>query len=163
MSTSVQPIPPGHENLIPHLVCSPCDKAIDFYKQAFGAVEFHRMIEPGGKRIMHAAMQLGKSIFFLNDDFPEACGGKSQTAVALQGTPVTLHRYVENCDAAIQQAVDAGATVMMPATDMFWGDRYGMVVDPFGHRWSIATHITDLTPQQMQAAMNTACAPAAQR
>jgi PhnB protein len=158
MSKSKQSIPPGHENLIPHLVCDPCSKAIEFYKKAFGAEEIHRMVEPGGGRIMHAAIRFGNCLVFLNDDFPETCGGKSHTATALKGTPVTIHHYVENCDAAIKRAQDAGATVLMPAEDMFWGDRYGVVTDPFGHKWSFATRIQDLTSAQMQAAVNEACA-----
>lgn len=160
MTKSVQKIPPGHENLIPHLVCSPCAEAIEFYKKAFGAVEIRRMPEPGGNRIMHAAIRIGTSFVFLVDDFPEHCEGKSGTATALNGTPVTLHHYVEDCDAAIQRAVKAGATVLMPAADMFWGDRYGVVTDPFGHRWSFATHQKDLTPEQMQTAMKEAFAQA---
>jgi PhnB protein len=102
---------------------------------------------------MHAAIRIGKHLVFLVDDFPEFCGGKSQTPKALGGTPVTIHRYVENCDAAIKRAVDAGATVMMPPADMFWGDRYGIVTDPYGHNWSLATHIKDLSPAEMQAGM----------
>jgi uncharacterized glyoxalase superfamily protein PhnB len=158
MSKSTQPIPPGHENLIPHLVCDGCSKAIEFYKQAFGAEEAHRMPAPDG-RLMHAAIRIGNSIVFLVDDFPEFCGGKSESPTGLKGTPVTLHHYVENCDAAIKRAVDAGATVTMPAADMFWGDRYGVVTDPFGHKWSFATHLKDLTPDQIQAAMRGASAP----
>jgi PhnB protein len=155
MSNSTQPIPPGHENLIPHLVCERCSEAIEFYKKAFGAEEVHRMPTPDG-RIMHAALVIGKSLLFLVDDFPEFCGGKSQSPAGLKGTPVTIHHYVENCDAAIQRAEDAGATVTMPAQDMFWGDRYGIVTDPFGHKWSFATHLKDLTVEQMQAAMQEA-------
>lgn len=158
MSHSSQPIPPGMEGLIPHLVCDPCAAAIDFYKQAFGAEELHRMPGPDGQRIMHAAIRLGSSIVFLVDDFPEFCDGKSESPKALRGTPVTLHRYVQNCDAAIEKAQAAGATVVMPAMDMFWGDRYGVVVDPFGHKWSFATHLKDLTPDEMQAGMNAAFA-----
>ena len=158
MSKSTQPIPPGHENLIPHLVCDPCSEAIEFYKKAFGAEEIHRMPAPDGRRIMHAAIRIGNSFVFLVDDFPEFCGGKSSSPKALKGTPVTIHHYVENCDAAIKRAQDAGATVMMPAADMFWGDRYGVVTDPFGHKWSFATHIKDLTPDEMQAAMKEAFA-----
>ena len=160
MSKSIQPIPPGHEHLIPHLVCDACADAIEFYKRAFGAEEAHRMLEPDGKRIMHAALRIGSSIFFVNDDFPETCGGQSQTPKGLNGTPVVLHRYVENCDAAVERAQKAGATVLMPPTDMFWGDRYAMLTDPYGHKWSLATHIKDLTPNQMQAAMKDACAAA---
>jgi PhnB protein len=90
---------------------------------------------------------------FLVDDFPEHCEGKSETAIALKGTPVTLHHYVPSCDAAIKRAHDAGATILMPAQDMFWGDRYGLVQDPYGHKWAFATHIKDLTPEQMMADM----------
>src|SRR6185295_20341033 len=158
MSKSTQPIPPGHEHLIPHLVVNNCANAIEFYKKAFGAEEIHRMPEPGGKRIMHAALRVGNGFLFLNDEFPEACGGKSLSPTALKGTPATFHQYVTDCDAAIKRAQDAGATVLMPASDMFWGDRYGVVTDPFGHQWSFATHIKDLTPEQMEAGMKEACA-----
>jgi uncharacterized glyoxalase superfamily protein PhnB len=157
MSKSTQPIPPGQENLIPHLVCSPCAEAIEFYKKAFGAEEVSRAPTPDG-RIMHAHLRIGKSHLFLVDDFPEYCGGKSSTPAALKGTPVTMHRYVENCDAAIKRAQDAGATVQMPPMDMFWGDRFGVVIDPFGHKWSLATHKQDLTPAEMQAGMKAAFA-----
>src|SRR5947209_6986515 len=158
MNKSPQPIPPGHENLIPHLVCDSCSEAIDFYKKAFGAEEIHRIPAPDGRRIMHAAIRIGNSFVFLVDDFPEHCGGKSSSATALQGTPVTIHHYVANCDAAIKRAADAGATVQMPATDMFWGDRYGMVTDPYGHKWSFATHVKDVTAAEMQTAMKDAFA-----
>ena len=107
MSKPIQPIPPGHENLIPHLVCSPCSAAIEFYKKAFGAEEVHRIPAPDGRRIMHAAIRIGKSFVFLVDDFPEFCGGKSSTPTALKGTPVTIHHYVDNCDASIKRAQDA--------------------------------------------------------
>ncbi len=153
----IQSIPPGHENLIPHLVCSPCAEAIEFYKKAFGAEELHRMPSPDG-RIMHAAIKIGSSFVFLVDDFPEYCGGKSSSPTSLGGTPVTMHHYVENCDAAIEKAAKAGATVTMPPMDMFWGDRYGVITDPYGHNWSFATHIKDLTPEQMQAGMKEAFA-----
>ena len=156
MSKSTQAIPPGHENLIPHLVCDPCSEAIEFYKKAFGAEEIQRAPAPDGRKIMHAAIRIGNSFVFLADDFPEFCGGKSSSPKALKGTPVTIHHYVENCDAAIKRAQDAGATVMMPAQDMFWGDRYGVVTDPYGHKWSFATHIKDVTPAEMQAAMKDA-------
>jgi PhnB protein len=154
--SKVTPIPPGHENLIPHLCCSPTSEAIEFYKKAFGAEEIHRMPAPDGKRIMHAAMRIGKSLFFLNDDFPEYCGGKKNTPTALGGTPVSLHHYVEDCDAAIKRAADAGAKVIMPASDMFWGDRYGVISDPFGHKWSFATHIKDLTADEREQGMKAA-------
>jgi PhnB protein len=154
-----QPVPQGFEGLIPHLVCSPCADALDFYARAFGAQELCRMPGPDG-RLMHAAMQIGNSVFFLNDDFPEYCGGKSRTATALGNTPVTIQRYVTDCDAAIRQAEKAGATVLMPASDMFWGDRYGLIRDPFGHQWSIATHLKDMTPAEMIEASKAAFAHA---
>jgi uncharacterized glyoxalase superfamily protein PhnB len=160
MTKSVQPIPAGKENLIPHLVCDPCAEAIEFYKKAFGAEELMRMPGPDGHRVMHAAIRIGNSHVFLADDFPEYCGGKASSPKALQGTPVTIHQYVRDCDAAVKRAVAAGATVVMPVEDMFWGDRYGIVTDPFGHSWSFATHIKDLTPAEMQAGMEQACAPA---
>jgi PhnB protein len=158
MSKSSQAIPPGHENLIPHLVCDPCAEAIEFYKKAFGAEELSRIPAPDGRRIMHAAIRIGTSFVFLVDDFPEFCGGKASSPKALQGTPVSLHHYVANCDAAIKRAQDAGATVAMPAQDMFWGDRYGVVIDPYGHKWSFATHVKDLTPDEMRAGMKEAFA-----
>jgi uncharacterized glyoxalase superfamily protein PhnB len=150
-------IPSGFENIIPHLVCSPCVEAIEFYKKAFGAEEVSRMPAPDG-RIMHAQIRIGKSFLFLVDDFPEYCGGQSSTATALKGTPVTLHQYVEDCDAAMKRAQDAGATVMMPADDMFWGDRYGAVVDPFGHKWSFGSRVREMSPAEMQEAMKGAFA-----
>lgn len=152
------PIPPGREGLIPHLVCSPCADAIEFYKRAFGAEEVSRAPAPDGQRLMHAEVRLGGRPVFLVDDFPEYCAGKSETPKALGGTPVTIHRYVEDVDAAIKQAEQAGGTVKMPAADMFWGDRYGVVVDPFGHQWSLATHISDPTPEEMAQAMQAAFA-----
>jgi uncharacterized glyoxalase superfamily protein PhnB len=152
------PIPPGHEGLIPHLVCEPCEKAIAFYKQAFGAEEVRRHPAPDGRRIMHAEIRIGGRPVFLVDDFPEYCGGKSCSPTALGGTPVTMHRFVDDCDAAIKRAEQAGATVTMPAQDMFWGDRYGIVTDPFGHSWSFATHLKDLTPDEIAKGMQSACA-----
>ena len=105
---------------------------------------------------MHAETRIGGQPVFLVDDFPEFRGGNSRTPTALGGTPVTIHRYVEDRDAAIKQAEEAGATVKMPAADMFWGDRYGVVTDPFGHSWSLATHQRDLTPDEMQEGMRAA-------
>lgn len=124
--------------IIPHLVSTDAAKAIDFYKAAFGATEVMRMPAEDGKRLMHAELMVGDQRLFLCDDFPEFCGGKSRTAVALGGSPVTLHMYVPDCDAAIKKAADAGAHVTMGASDMFWGDRYGQVRDPFGFTWSFA-------------------------
>ncbi|MET0852152.1 MAG: VOC family protein [Candidatus Rokuibacteriota bacterium] len=158
MSKVTRQIPAGREGLIAHLVCDPCADAIEFYKKAFGAEEVDRVLAPDGRRIVHAAIRIGGSFVFLVDDFPEFCGGKASSPKALGGTPVTIHRYVEDCDAAIKRAADAGATVTMPAGDMFWGDRYGVVTDPFGHSWSFATHVKDLTPAEVEAAMKEAFA-----
>ena len=152
-----KPIPDGHDGLIPHLTCSPCGEAIEFYKKAFGATEVHRMPSPDG-RVMHAAILIDNRPVFLADDFPEYCGGKASTATALGGTPVTIHRYVADCDAVIAQAEKAGATVTMPAMDMFWGDRYGQVRDPFGHMWAIATHQKDMSDAEMMEASKAAFA-----
>lgn len=145
------PIPDGCAGLVPHLVVDGAADAIDFYTRAFGAVELCRMPSPDG-RIMHAEMRIGDATFYLCDDFPEMCGGTARNPKALGTSPVTIHRYVKDCDAAIAKAEKAGAGVVMPATDMFWGDRYGQVQDPFGHFWSLATHVKDLTPEQMQEA-----------
>jgi PhnB protein len=146
-----QPIPPGRSGIIPHLVINDAAAALEFYKTAFGAVELFRMPTPDG-RLMHAEMKLGDAIFMLADDFPEYCEGASRSAKTLGGTPVGLHRYVEDCDAAVKRATDAGATILMPPQDMFWGDRYAVVIDPFGHQWSLATHIADPTPEELAAA-----------
>jgi PhnB protein len=152
-STSrTSPIPSGMEGIIPHLTCDACEKALEFYKKAFGAEELYRMPAPDGKRIMHAAITIGGRPIYLADDFPEYSGGKGRSPKALGGSAVTLHQYVADCDAAIKRAEQAGATVTMPAADMFWGDRYGVVTDPFGHSWSLATHISDPTPDEMAAA-----------
>jgi PhnB protein len=158
MSKATRPVPAGHESLIPHLVCDPCADAMEFYKRAFGAEEIDRVPAPDERRIVHAAMRIGGGVVFLVDDFPEFSGGKASSPKALNGTPVTIHRYVEDCDAAIRRAADAGATVVMPPDDMFWGDRYGVVTDPFGHNWSFATHVRDLSPADIKAAMKEAFA-----
>ena len=152
------PIPPGREGLIPHLVCDPCADAIEFYKKAFGAEECYRMLAPDKKRIMHAQILIGDKVIFLVDDFPEYCGGKPSSPKALGGSSVTIHQYVRDCDAAIQRAEKAGASVMMPAQDMFWGDRYGVLKDPYGHTWSFATHQKDLTPDEIRKASEAAFA-----
>ncbi|HMN96701.1 MAG TPA: VOC family protein [Phycisphaerales bacterium] len=148
-----QPIPPGRDGLIPHLVCEPCAAAIEFYVKALGATEIARMTIPGGTKIMHAQIAIGDRVIFLADDFPEFCpDGSQRSPKALGGTPVTIHQYVTDCDAAIKRAEAAGATVVMPPQDMFWGDRYGSVIDPFGHSWSFATHQRDMTPAEMDEA-----------
>ncbi len=156
MTQATNPIPAGREGLIPHLVCAGAAEAIEFYKRAFGADEMMRMPGPDGKRLMHAAISIDGHPLFLVDDFPEMAGGKPQSPTGLGGTPVTIHRFVKDCDAAIKRAEEAGATVRMPPQDMFWGDRYGQVVDPWGHCWSFGTHQRDLTPEEITRAMNCA-------
>lgn len=152
MPAAVKPIPDGFERLVAHLVVDDANKAIEFYRKAFGAEVVAKMPAPGpAGKIMHAEIRFGNSIVMLCDDFPE-WGMPARNPKALGGSPVTLHRYVENADAAIERAVKAGATVKMPAMDAFWGDRYGSVVDPFGHEWAFATHKQDLTLEQMQKA-----------
>jgi uncharacterized glyoxalase superfamily protein PhnB len=135
--------------LTPHIICAGAAKAIDFYKAAFGAVEKARLPGPDG-RLMHAAVQIGDSTLMLVDEMPEF-GAKSPKA--LNGSPVTLHLYVADADATMAQAVAAGAKVTMPVAEQFWGDRYGQLEDPFGHKWSVATHVRDVTPEEMKKAM----------
>ncbi len=141
----VQPIPEGFHTVTPHLVVSDAAAAIEFYQKAFGAEEVNRMPGPEGK-IMHAAIRIGDSPVMLNDEFPDmgTVGPK-----AIGGTAVTIHLYVKDADAVWDSATKAGAKVVVPIDDMFWGDRYGVIEDPFGHRWSIATHTQDLTPEQV--------------
>jgi PhnB protein len=146
---SVNPIPEGMHTVTPHLVCAGAGAAIDFYKKAFGATETARMPGPGGK-LMHASIRIGDSAVMLVDEMPEwgSLGPK-----ALKGSPVVIHLYVDDVDAFTARAVAAGAKVTMPVADMFWGDRYGQLEDPFGHRWSVATHVRDVSPADMQQAM----------
>jgi uncharacterized glyoxalase superfamily protein PhnB len=132
----------------PHLTVRDAARAIEFYKKAFGAKEKGRHSMPDGK-IMH-----GDSHVYLNEEFPGA-GGSPQT---LKGSPVTIHLWVEDADRTFKQAVAAGAEAVMPVAEQFWGDRYGQVVDPFGHRWSVATHVKDLTREQIEKAGQAAMA-----
>jgi uncharacterized glyoxalase superfamily protein PhnB len=146
---AVKPIPDGMHTVTPHLVCRDAIAAIDFYKRAFNAVEVLRLPGPDGK-LMHASLRIGDSRIMLAEENPQ---WGSLGPVALNGSPVTIHLMVENVDAVLAQAVTAGAKLTMPAADMFWGDRYGQAVDPFGHRWAVATHIRDLTPDEMLEGM----------
>lgn len=148
MST-VKPIPEGSHSVTPHLICAGAADAIEFYKKAFNATEFCRMPGPQGK-VMHAEIRIGDSNVMLMDEMPE-CGGLGPKS--LKGSPVTLHLYVEDVDAFVARAVGAGAKITMPVADMFWGDRYGQLEDPFGHKWSVATHTRDVGPDEMQKAM----------
>lgn len=154
MTTSAQPdaarpVPSGMHTITPHLVCEGAAAAMAYYQQAFNAVETWRLPGPDGK-IMHASMRIGDSTIMLVDDFPEH---GSMGPKALKGSPVTLHLYVADVDAAYAQAIAAGGEARMPPQDMFWGDRYGMLVDPFGHYWAIATHQRDLSTEEIMRAM----------
>lgn len=147
--SQVKPIPEGMSTVTPHLVCAGAAEAIEFYKRAFQAEEVLRLPDPGGK-LMHAQIRIGNSALMLVDEYPDCgCLGPG----ALKGSAVTLHLYVEDADSFFARAVAAGATVTMPLEDMFWGDRYGKLVDPFGHHWSVATHIRDMTPEEIEQAM----------
>ena len=148
-SATVAPIPPGMPTLTPHLICANAAAAIEFYVKAFDAVEMARVPGEDGK-LMHAMLRIGDSPLMLVDEFPEWGSVGPQT---LKGTPVVIHMYSRDVDAAIAQAVAAGATLTMPPADMFWGDRYGQVKDPFGHQWAIATHQRDVTAEEAIAAM----------
>jgi len=132
----------------PHLVCAGAAQAIEFYKKAFGAEEITRIAGRDGK-LIHAGIRIGDSTIMMLDEIPGmGCFGPK----ALKGTPVTIHLNVDDAAAVQQRAVSAGATLIMPVREMFWGDRYGIVDDPFGHRWSIATHVRDVSPEEMQKA-----------
>jgi PhnB protein len=150
---AVKPIPEGYHTVTPYLSVDDASAAIDFYKQAFGATERVRMPAPDGK-IGHAELQIGDSLVMLSDPFPQS---STRPPKELGGTTSGLFLYVEDVDASFQQAVDAGATVAMAPEDMFWGDRFGSVLDPFGHHWSLATHKEDLSEKEIaergQAAM----------
>jgi PhnB protein len=145
MST-VKPVPEGMHTVMPHLVCDGASDAIAYYKRAFGAVEISRMPGPSG-RLMNAQLRIGDSVIMLVDEAPE---WKSFGPISLGGSPVTIHLYVEDVDTTYKNAVAAGGTGRMEPAEMFWGDRYGQITDPFGHIWSMATHTRDMTPEQMQ-------------
>ena len=138
--------------LAPHLIVDNAAAAIDFYVKAFDAVEYGRIPGPDGK-LIHAALQINGFMVMLNDDFPEMTEGKSMTPTALGGTPVTIHLTVTDVDAKFQQAVDAGATVLAPLEDQFWGDRYGVVRDPFGHHWSLGQPVREVSMEEIEEAM----------
>ncbi len=148
MVGKVKRVPEGMHTVTPHLVVRHAAQAIEFYKKAFGAKELNRSPGPDGK-IMHATIQIGDSQIFLNDEFP---GMGAQSPLGLNGTPVTIHLQIEDVDALYQQAVKAGAQVAMPLADQFWGDRYGIVKDPYGHQWSLGSRVRELTPEELQKA-----------
>lgn len=135
--------------ITPHLVCAGAADAIEFYKKAFGAEEIIRLAGGNGK-LMHAAIKIGNAQVMLVDEAPE---WGALSPITLGGSPVTIHLYVADVDAFVAQAVKAGALLRMPVEDMFWGDRYGIVEDPFGHKWSIATHQRDMSGPEIEEAM----------
>ena len=142
---AIQPIPEGYHTVSAYLAVEDAARAIEFYKQAFGAQELVRMDAPGGK-IGHAELGIGDSRIMLSDPFPQS---STRPPKELGGTSASVFMYVEDVDALVKQAVDAGATVTMEVADQFWGDRFGTITDPFGHVWSIATHVEDVPPEEM--------------
>jgi PhnB protein len=142
----VKAVPEGNHTLTPQLSMDGCDKAIDWYKKAFGAELLGRAPDPSGKKVWHASMRIGNSLFYLNDIFPEMGSGAPQTA--------SLWLYADKIDEWWKRAVDAGGKVTMPIADMFWGDRMGTIQDPFGNRWSLAQHIKDQSPEEMKKAQD---------
>ena len=157
--SEVNPIPEGFHTLTPHITVKNTKAALEFYKKAFGGETLFTMPGPDGESIMHAEVQIGDSRLMVCDEFPGGC----KAPPSLNGTTVALTLYVKDADAAFKQAVDAGAKAEMPPMDMFWGDRYGKVSDPFGHCWAIATHMKDLSPEELEkaaaAAMSEMCKP----
>ena len=155
MSQKVQPIPQGFHTLTPHLVVRNADQAIEFYQKAFGAELVGGVARMPNGKVMHAQLRIGDSFLMLNDEMPEFGAVSPHSS---NGSPVTIHIYTSNVDAAFERATGAGAQVKMPLMDQFWGDRYGIVTDPYGHNWSLATHVKDLSPEQMKVAMDEAMA-----
>jgi len=159
MPTQVRPIPEGYHSVTPYLTLSDAARAIDFYKRAFGAQEVMRMNTPDGK-IGHAEIRIGDSVVMLGD---EMRGSGSQSPQSLGGTSGGVFLYVQDVDAVFNKAVSAGAQVEAPLADMFWGDRYGRLKDPFGHSWSVATHKEDIAPAEMSKRMQEAMAKMGQQ
>jgi PhnB protein len=142
---ATKPIPEGYNTVTPYLAVDDAAQAIEYYKKAFGAKERARMETPDGK-IGHAEIEMGDSLVMLSDPFPQA---STRPPKELGGTSASVFMYVEDVDAVVRQAVDAGATITMEVADQFWGDRFGSIQDPFGHSWSIATHVEDVPPEEM--------------
>jgi PhnB protein len=160
MAQKVQAVPEGFHTITPHFIFENSVAAIEFYKNAFGAKERMRMPGADGKSTMHAEITIGNSIMFLSD---EAVSMGRKSAKSMGGSPVSMHLYIENVDDAFKRAVSAGCTVKMPPTDMFWGDRFGMVTDAFGYDWGLSQHTKDLTPAEMAKASEEAAKQFAQK
>lgn len=146
MTSKVKPIPEGYHTATPYLTIRNAAQALDFYKRAFGATEVMRMTSPDG-RVGHAEIRIGDSAIMLSDEFPDMDARSPQM---IGGSPVMIHLYVEDADALVKRAVDAGATLQRPVEDQFYGDRAGKLADPFGHVWWIATHVEDVPPQEIE-------------
>lgn len=146
MTSQVKPIREGYHTAIPSIVVKHGAKAVEFYERALGATEANRMHGPDGKSILHTELKIGDSTIFLAD---EGLGMAVKSPETLKGTTGAIHLNVEDADAAFHRAVKAGATAVMPPTDMFWGDRYAQVSDPFGHLWGLGTHKEDLSPEEI--------------
>jgi uncharacterized glyoxalase superfamily protein PhnB len=149
-----KPIPKEMHSLTAHLICADALGAIEFYKKAFHAGEMYKLIGPNGK-LVHASLRIGDSMLMLAEECPDYGSFGPKT---LKGSPVVVHLMVEDVDAIVAQAAAAGATVTMPVAEMFWGDRYGQLLDPYGHRWSVATRVRELSPAEIQTAMEQAFA-----
>ncbi len=161
MAGNVRAIPEGVHTITPHLVVQDAQKAIEFYRKAFGAEAKGVHHAPDG-RVMHAELKIGDSMIFLADEFP-GMGEHCKSPKTLGGTPVTLNLYSENVDRLFNQAVSAGATVTMPLANQFWGDRYGQVRDPFGHSWALGQHVEDVAPQELERRSRELFAPKAKK
>ncbi len=150
MAEKVKAVPEGTHSITAHLSVREGSKAIEFYQKAFGAQLLHKHMTPDGK-VMHAALKIGDSQLLLADEFP---GMSNPAAQTLGGSPVVLNLYVEDVDTLFNDAVAAGAKVTMPLANQFWGDRYGQIVDPFGHSWALGSHVEDVAPEEMERRAN---------
>lgn len=146
MSANVSPVPEGFNTVSAHIIIKNAKEALEFYKKAFGAEELCVMTGPDGNSVMHAEIKIGNSVIMIGDEYP---GPGVKSPVTLNGSSVCIHIYTEDADALFDRAKDAGATEVMPIGDQFWGDRYGMLSDPYGHYWSVATHKEDLTVDEI--------------
>jgi PhnB protein len=149
MPSATKLVPEGLHSVTPHLTVRNGLDMLEFYKSAFGAHELRTSLSPDGKSLLHAEIQIGDSRLFVNDEFP---GMGSLSPLSTNGTSVTLTIYVQDVDALYERAVAAGAKVVMPLTDQFWGDRYGVIADPSGHHWALASHVRDVSPEELKQA-----------
>jgi PhnB protein len=156
MAGKVSPIPQGYHTATPYLVVKDAQRALEYYKEAFGATGLKSMTAPDG-RIMHAEFKIGDSMMMLSEEM-----GPCRSPLSLGGSPVSIFLYVEDVDSVYKQAVSAGAKADLPPQDMFWGDRFGRLTDPFGHDWALATHVEDVAPEEMKERADKAMAQMAQ-